>query len=83
MASTLNLDRSDPGIDELVSQWKDGGDYEVRLKIHQDKSSPNVASYTVTELVQEEPADAVAEPDEEAAKPAPKSGIMPMSGKEM
>lgn len=80
MASILNLDRSDPGVDELVSKWKDGGDYEVTLKIHQDKSSPNAASFTVTGLVPsdaEEVVEEVEEVEEAPAKPAPKSGMMP------
>lgn len=77
MASILNLDRSDPGVDELVSKWKDGGDYEVTLKIHQDKSSPNAASFTVTGLVPSEMESEPEEAEEAPAKPAPKSGMMP------
>lgn len=48
MASSLTLDRSDPGVDELVSGWKDGGTYTVELTIKQTKSSPNAANYEVT-----------------------------------
>lgn len=48
MASQLNLDRSDAGVDELVSQWKDGGKYRVTLDITQSKSSPSMNTFEVT-----------------------------------
>lgn len=53
MASQLNLDRSDPGVDELVSQWKDGGTYRVTLDITQSKSSPSMNTFEVTSVTDE------------------------------
>lgn len=83
MASNLILDRSDPGIDELVAGWKDGGDYEVRIKIHQDKSSASVGSYTVNEVVDESPESEVEESESEEMpmpKKMPKGGMVPKRG---
>lgn len=54
MASQLILDRTDPGVDELVSSWKDGGEYEVTVKIRQDSSSASVGNYTVTSIEADE-----------------------------
>lgn len=74
MASSLTLDRSDPGVDELVSTWKDGGSYRVEIEITQTKSSPNAATYDVTgvtdisESIEEEP---------EAEPAAPAAGKVP------
>lgn len=50
MASQLNLDRSDPGVDELVSQWSDGGKYRVTIDITQSKSSPSMNTFEVTRV---------------------------------
>jgi len=66
MASSLTLDRSDPGVDELVSSWKDGGTYKVELTIKQNKSSPNAATYEVTAVeVGEMEEETEVEPEEE------------------
>lgn len=66
MASSLTLDRSDPGVDELVSSWKDGGTYKVELTIKQSKSSPNAATYEVTSVeVGEMEEETEIEPEEE------------------
>lgn len=71
MASQLNLDRSDAGVDELVSQWSDGGTYRVTLDITQSKSSPSMNTFEVTSIEdQSEPAAEEAEPAE-AEAPAP------------
>lgn len=50
MASKLILDRSDPGVDELVSSWKDGGTYTCEVEITQVKSGPNTAEYDLTAI---------------------------------
>ena len=77
MASQLTLDRSDPGVDEMVAAWKDGGTYSVMLNITQTKSSPNVATFEVTGVTNEsEEAEA---PEEEAAPPAAKPAKPPVS----
>lgn len=68
MASTLTLDRSDPGVDELVSQWTDGETYTVELTIVQTKSSPNAASYDVVGIAD---MGSEMEPEEEATPPPP------------
>ena len=63
--STLQLDRSDHGVDEMVAAWKDGGEYQVMLRITQKSSSPNVANFDVMEVVNESEGE---EPAEEAAE---------------
>lgn len=70
MASTLTLDRSDPGVNDLVSQWKDGETYTVELTIVQSKSSPNAASYDVVGIADmgEGPGE-----EEEVTTPPPKA----------
>jgi len=73
MASSLTLDRSDPGVDELVSQWKDGGTYTVELTITQTKSSPNTAIYDVTGITDMGAPEDEAPAKEPAAKPAAKA----------
>lgn len=76
MASSLTLDRSDPGVDELVSGWKDGGTYTVELTIKQTKSSPNAANYDVTAISDMGMEEAAAEEVEEAP-PTPKAKAKP------
>lgn len=77
MASSLNLDRSDPGVDELVSTWEDGGTYRVELEITQTKSSPNAATYDVIGIT-DISETMEAEPEEEAEPaPAPARGKVP------
>lgn len=71
MASSLVLDRSDPGVNDLVSQWKDGETYQVTLTIVQKNSSPNTAHYDVTSIEAEE-----AEPPEETPPAMPMRGAM-------
>lgn len=61
MASQLNLDRSDAGVDELVSKWEDGKSYRVTLDITQSKSSPSMNTFEVTSVTDE------SEPTEEAS----------------
>jgi hypothetical protein len=69
--STLTLDRSDAGVDELVSAWKDGGKYRVTLEITQSNSSPNVANFEVAGVTDESEGAAVEETTPApAAKPA-------------
>lgn len=75
MASKLILDRSDPGVNELVASWKDGETYRVELEIVQESTSANTGDYTVTEVV---PVEADIEEVEEVV-PAPKSGVMPVA----
>jgi hypothetical protein len=52
--STLELDRSDPAVDELVSGWADGETYTVTLTIVQKKSDAKKATYDVTAVESEE-----------------------------
>ena len=49
--SSLTLDRSDAGVDELVSKWADGKTYTVELTIKQVNSSPNAANYEVVGIM--------------------------------
>lgn len=74
MASKLILDRSDPGVNDLVASWKDGETYRVELEIVQESTSVNTGDYTVTEVVPIE-----AEVEEPVPAPAPKSGVMPVT----
>lgn len=70
--STLQLDRSDPGVDEMVSAWKDGGTYKVMLTITQKNSSPNMGNFEVTEVVNESPDEGAAVEAKEAPSPTKK-----------
>ena len=73
MASQLNLDRSDPGVDELVSQWADGKSYRVTLDITQSKSSPSMNTFEVTSVTDEsEPMEAETAEVETQAPAKPK-----------
>lgn len=47
MSSKLILDRSDEGVNELVSNWKNGGSYRVTIDIVQDASDPKTATFSV------------------------------------
>jgi hypothetical protein len=76
MASSLTLDRSDPGVDELVSSWKDGGKYRVEIEITQNKSSPNAATYDVTSVT-DTSSEMPEASTEEAAPAAPKAKAKP------
>lgn len=75
MASSLTLDRSDPGVDELVSTWKDGGSYRVEIEITQTKSSPNAATYDVTAIT--DISESIEEEPEVAEPAAPAAGKVP------
>lgn len=79
MASVLTLDRSDPGVDELVSKWKDGGKYTVELEITQNKSSANAATFDVTGISSEAEDEGEAEVESEPEMPMKEK--MPMKGK--
>lgn len=68
MASQLNLDRSDPGVDELVSKWTDGGTYRVTLDITQSKSSPSMNTFKVTSIEDQSEPTAEAGPTEAEAE---------------
>jgi len=59
MTSQLTLDRSDPGVDELVAGWANGQSYRVTLDITQTASDPKMATFDVTSVESEE------EPEEE------------------
>lgn len=65
--STLELDRTDAGIDSMVAGWKDGGVYEVRMKIRQVSSDLKSAKFEPTEVV-----DETVEAEPEGAFPAEK-----------
>jgi|GEM_PF-5883348 hypothetical protein len=67
MASTLTLDRSDKAVDEMVSAWKNGGQYEVRLRIQQIGSDPKAATFHVAEVTNESEESRPMEADGEAA----------------
>lgn len=69
--SSLTLDRSDPGVDELVSGWEDGGEYTVQLTIRQLNSSANAANYEVTSITDMGEEAEVEEIPEGAAPAAP------------
>lgn len=80
MASFLILDKSDPGVAEMVAAWKDGGSYKAEVEFTQDANSPNTTNNTVTAIVNlsedvEEEAEEDAEPA--PAKKAPKGGMIP------
>lgn len=66
--STLTLDRSDGAVDQLVSAWKNGGQYQVLLRIQQIGSDPKMATFHVTE-VQNQTEGETAPEDEAAAGP--------------
>jgi len=51
--STLQLDRSDKAVDEMVSGWTNGGSYSVRLRIQQIGSDPKMATFHVAEVTNE------------------------------
>lgn len=62
--STLTLDRSDAAVNELVSAWKNGGQYQVLLRIQQIGSDPKMATFHVTEVQNETEGETM--PKEEA-----------------
>lgn len=67
--STLQLDRSDEGVDELVGQWADGKTYQVRLTIRQVSSSPKMNNFEVVEVADEGDGYVYDEPAKKATKP--------------
>ena len=54
MNSTLTLNRSDPGVDDLVSAWETGGEYRVTLDIVQTSSDPKQATFDVVGIESDE-----------------------------
>lgn len=72
--STLTLDRSDAGVDEMVSAWKNGGQYQVLLRVQQIGSDPTMSTFHVTEVQNqtdgEEGAAEAEEPEETEPAPA-------------
>lgn len=75
MSSKLILDKSDPGVAEMVAQWKDGGTYKAEVEFVQDASGGNTTDNTVIGIVNlgEEPEEEVEE--EVPAKAAPKKMV--------
>lgn len=71
MASQLNLDRSDPGVDELCAGWEDGGSYRCTINITQVKSSPSMNTFDVTEIMPEETTNDTDTAPQEPAPEAP------------
>lgn len=82
MASKLILDKSDPGVAEMVAAWKDGGTYKAEVEFRQDASSANTTDNTVTAIVNmseeaPEEEEKPMEPAEEHTMPKrPRSGVM-------
>lgn len=82
MASKLILDKSDPGVAEMVSAWKDGASYKAEVDFTQDSNSPNTTDNTVTAIVnlskdKEEETEEVEEVAEAPVKKVPKGGMVP------
>jgi hypothetical protein len=75
--STLTLDRSDPAVDEMVSAWKNGGQYQVLLRVQQIGSDPKMATFHVAEVQNETEGETSAEDEvaAEAAAPAAKPSV--------
>lgn len=51
--STLELDRTDPGIEEMVVDWKNGAEYELRVKVRQNTTDAKSSKFEVIEAVNE------------------------------
>jgi len=51
--SNLTLDRADEAVDQMVSAWKNGGMYQVSLRIQQIGSDPKMATFHVAEVTNE------------------------------
>jgi len=71
--SSLTLDRSDATVDEMVSAWKNGGQYQVSLRIQQIGSDPKMATFHVAEVTNETEGEEAAEEAAVAPEPAPKT----------
>lgn len=69
--STLTLDRSDAAVDAMVSTWKNGGQYQVSLRIQQIGSDPKMATFHVAEVTNETEGEEAAEEAATAPAPAP------------
>jgi len=74
--SNLTLDRADEAVDQMVSAWKNGGMYQVSLRIQQIGSDPKMATFHVAEVTNETEGEEA--PNTEAAveseeAPAPKT----------
>lgn len=77
MASHLLLDRTDPGVNELVTGWVDGGVYNVRLRIKQSSTDAKTARYEVEEVTDEsgDTEEAASTEPEAPAKAPPKKTV--------
>lgn len=71
MASELILDRSDSGIDSMVAGWKNGSEYDLRVKVRQTSTDSKSAKF---ELVQATDETEEAETEEEYPAEKPKMG---------
>jgi hypothetical protein len=69
MASELILDRTDGGVDALVTPWKVGGEYEIHLKVRQTGATPETATFEVIEATDESVEPEAEEAPPPAAKP--------------
>lgn len=70
--STLELDRSDAGIDEMVGSWENGAEYIFeRVRVKQIGTEPSKAKFEVINVEGGE----LAEPEEE---PQPKVPAKPI-----
>lgn len=76
--STLTLDRSDEAVDQLVSAWKNGGQYQVLLRIQQIGSDPKMATFHVTEVQNQTEGETAPESDTEDQSAMPMESKMPM-----
>jgi hypothetical protein len=73
--STLTLDRSDKAVDDMVSTWTNGGNYQVLLRIQQIGSDPKMATFHVAEVTNQTEGEEA--PEEEEAPPGPGSKMKP------
>lgn len=75
--STLELDRADAGIEEMVADWTDGAEYVFeRVRVRQKGTDPKTAKFEVIGVEGGSPA----EPEEDAEYPAesPEKAKKPM-----
>jgi len=70
--STLTLDRSDPGIDNMVKDWKNGAEYDIGgLKVRQISSNAKEAKFEVLSVPTEDD-----ETSEEESAPVEKPSLV-------
>jgi hypothetical protein len=79
MPSQLILDRTDPGIDEMVGEWKNGGEYELSVKVRQVGTDPKTATFEVIETTDETSDESSDMPEDGETPETPEDG--PMGGK--